>query len=575
MDDSDFMDSECSYDSDNSDSAMSSVQSEHGIAFAEEQSERLTAAYAVLTESQVDEEMNHAVSEVAEVLSVPDDDAAAVLRLCTWDINHANQSWFMDNERVRSQLGIMESPASEPPGSHATCSICLDTHPKSRMKSAPCKHYFCELCWTGYVSEAMCNGPSVLNLRCPIPECKARVPYGLLEPLLDTKQKVKYHHYELLSFVETNPYVKWCPSPGCEHAVQCLHNDSITEPMDVQCKCLQTFCFACNEEAHRPVECGMVKAWLLKNTAESENMNWILANTKPCPKCQRPIEKNQGCMHITCSQCKYEFCWLCNGKWQDHGERTGGYYACNRYEAAWKKGEYNEAHKRRENAKNSLERYMHFYERYSAHDRARKKAMEDQALHSEGTAMMERLSGLTKIPTSQLKFISDAWAQVVDCRRILKWTYAYGYYKYDNEDLDEVGRQKEFFEFLQGDAEGALERLHEETEISVKMFVEKKKAVAEFSDFQTRLKGLTVVTRTFFDKFVSQLEQGFDRLEDNFHGENVGKIATTAAAPPTTDPPNLQPPPEMASRWSCHACTFSNDLAHTVCTVCQMPRQSR
>jgi ariadne-1 len=120
-----------------------------------------------------------------------------------------------------------------------------------------------------------------------------------------------------------------------------------------------------------------------------------------------------------------------------------------RYEAAWKKGEYNEAHKRRENAKNSLERYMHFYERYSAHDRARKKAMEDQALHSEGTAMMERLSGLTKIPTSQLKFISDAWAQVVDCRRILKWTYAYGYYKYDNDDLDEVGRQKEFFEFLQ------------------------------------------------------------------------------------------------------------------------------
>jgi hypothetical protein len=42
------------------------------------------AAYAVLTEIQVDEEMNHAVSEVAEVLSVPDDDAAAVLRLCTW-----------------------------------------------------------------------------------------------------------------------------------------------------------------------------------------------------------------------------------------------------------------------------------------------------------------------------------------------------------------------------------------------------------------------------------------------------------------------------------------------------------
>jgi hypothetical protein len=46
MDDSDCMDSECSYDSDNSGSAMSSVQSEHGIAFAEEQSERLTVRAA-------------------------------------------------------------------------------------------------------------------------------------------------------------------------------------------------------------------------------------------------------------------------------------------------------------------------------------------------------------------------------------------------------------------------------------------------------------------------------------------------------------------------------------------------
>jgi len=26
--------------------------------------------------------------------------------------------------------------------------------------------------------------------------------------------------------------------------------------------------------------------WLqIKNSAESENLNWILANTKPCPKC--------------------------------------------------------------------------------------------------------------------------------------------------------------------------------------------------------------------------------------------------------------------------------------------------
>lgn len=71
--------------------------------------------------------------------------------------------------------------------------------------------------------------------------------------------------------------------------------------------------------------------WLQKNSAESENANWILANTKPCPKCKRPIEKNQGCMHMVCTQCRSEFCWLCLGNWAEHGERTGGYYSCNRW----------------------------------------------------------------------------------------------------------------------------------------------------------------------------------------------------------------------------------------------------
>lgn len=101
-------------------------------------------------------------------------------------------------------------------------------------------------------------------------------------------------------------------------------------PLDVLCKCSGTFCFTCKNEAHRPVDCETVRQWTVKNSAESENLTWIIANTKPCPKCQRPIEKNQGCMHMTCSQCSYEFCWLCLGSWKEHGDGTGGYYACNK-----------------------------------------------------------------------------------------------------------------------------------------------------------------------------------------------------------------------------------------------------
>ena len=65
--------------------------------------------------------------------------------------------------------------------------------------------------------------------------------------------------------------------------------------------------------------------WQLKNSSEAQNTAWMLINTKPCPKCGKPIEKNQGCMHMTCMKpCRHEFCWLCLGPWKEHGETSGG-----------------------------------------------------------------------------------------------------------------------------------------------------------------------------------------------------------------------------------------------------------
>ena len=57
-------------------------------------------------------------------------------------------------------------------------------------------------------------------------------------------------------------------------------------------------------------------------------------NTKLCPSCRKPIEKNQGCNHMTCRSigCKYEFCWLCMGPWTEHGSVTGGFYKCNKFD---------------------------------------------------------------------------------------------------------------------------------------------------------------------------------------------------------------------------------------------------
>jgi len=34
--------------------------------------------------------------------------------------------------------------------------------------------------------------------------------------------------------------------------------------------------------------------WSKRLTDEGGNSKWVLANTKPCPKCKKAIEKNEG-----------------------------------------------------------------------------------------------------------------------------------------------------------------------------------------------------------------------------------------------------------------------------------------
>lgn len=48
---------------------------------------------------------------------------------------------------------------------------------------------------------------------------------------------------------------------------------------------------------------------------------------------------------------------------------------------------------------------------------------------------------------------------MIECRRILKWTYAYGYYAFADEEDSLMTQRRQFFEFLQGDAERILDQV--------------------------------------------------------------------------------------------------------------------
>ncbi|XP_076928334.1 putative E3 ubiquitin-protein ligase ARI8 isoform X1 [Bidens hawaiensis] len=564
--DDDFYSGETAMDSDDGDAAdyeFVDNDSNDPVSYRSQQN------YTILNEADIRRRQEDNIKKISSILSISSDAAAILLRHYNWSVSKVNDEWFANEEKVRKIVGLLEVPRALPKGRELTCGICFDVYRSDKMSSAACGHPFCVTCWEGYISTAINDGPGCLALRCPDPSCTAAVGQDMIGTLVSRDDREKYGHYLLRSFVEDNRKTKWCPAPGCDYAVDFIVGGGT---FDVTCRCSYGFCWNCTEEAHRPVDCDTVSKWIRKNSAESENMNWILANSKPCPKCKRPIEKNQGCMHITCTPpCKFEFCWLCLGAWSDHGERTGGFYACNRYEAAKQEGVYDDSEKRREMAKNSLERYTHFYERWATNQSSRQKALAD--LQQMQNVHLEKLSDKQCQPESQLKFITEAWLQIVECRRVLKWTYAYGYYLPAHENA-----KRQLFEYLQGEAESGLERLHQCAEKELYSYLNVDGPSKDFNEFRMKLAGLTSVTRNYFENLVRALENGLSDVDarggtsrtSGSRGSVAGssKSGRNKGTAPASRSRNIDDP----GHWSCEYCTFANAKSATVCQMCQQRR---
>ncbi|CDP19310.1 unnamed protein product [Coffea canephora] len=530
-------------------------------------------SYTILKEEDIRQRQEDDIMRISTVLSVSREVACLLLRRYNWSVNNVHEEWFAHEERVRLAVGLLEKPVVQSSNAkEVACGICFENYPLDKISAPACGHSFCNTCWQAYISTSINDGPGCLTLRCPDPSCYAAVGQEMIARLASDENKDKYYRYLLRSYIEDNRKTKWCPAPGCDHAVEYVVGSG---SYDVTCSCSYSFCWNCTEEAHRPVDCETVAKWILKNSAESENMNWILANSKPCPKCKRPIEKNQGCMHMTCTPpCKFEFCWLCLGVWSEHGERTGGFYACNRYEAAKQEGVYDEAERRREMAKNSLERYTHYYERWATNQSSRQKALAD--LHLMQTVHLEKLSEIQCQPESQLKFIIEAWLQIVECRRVLKWTYAYGYYLPEHEHT-----RRQFFEYLQGEAEAGLERLHQCAEKELQNYLQAEGPSKDFNDFRTKLAGLTSVTRNYFENLVRALENGLSDVDSqgscsktssskNATASSKGKGGGKGKGSSKTggSSRNL----DDSGNWACDQCTYSNVKSATACQMCQHRR---
>uniref|UniRef100_A0A0G4HVZ1 RBR-type E3 ubiquitin transferase n=1 Tax=Chromera velia CCMP2878 TaxID=1169474 RepID=A0A0G4HVZ1_9ALVE len=359
--------------------------------------------------------------------------------------------------------------------------MCMDC-PMEETDALPCGHRYSNDCWENYLETAIADG-SALEKRCPEPGCGCVVRDRLWHKFLSEKSVEKFNYFKVRSFVEQgdSDKYKWCAGTNCNLAFEMHGAIEAVILASVKCNCGFQSCPFCPDEPHLPVPCDLALKWKQKNQSEADNVTWILVHTKMCPKCKNPVEKNGGCMHMTC-RCRFEFCWVCMGDWHKH---TGNAYNCNSFQ------QDAEADKKAK-AKASLEKYTFYFERYNAHEHGEKIAREKTLPQFE--LMKETLHASSR-PLIELEFLSDAVKQVIMCRMFLKWTYAYGYYA----ELSVA--DKHLFEFHQGQLEKFLDVLHHEIESAdVNKLIHDEKSNEPFFKFKLSLAHLTKVVGEFFDK---------------------------------------------------------------------------
>ncbi|KAH6824571.1 hypothetical protein C2S53_010385 [Perilla frutescens var. hirtella] len=193
------------------------------------------------------------------------------------------ENWFAAEERNT------KSAAAEPQSGKQICKICYRKTLPQKMVSTTCGHLFCSNCWKKYIATAINDGVGCLTLCCPEPDCKAAAGTDMIDMLALEGNKEKYYTYLGRSYVERNQKRKWCPSPGCDRAIE-IDRD-VSESNDMAYDCSFKFCWRCAVESHCPAECKTVSEWMEKSSSEVENTNWILAYTKPCPKCLVAIDQ--------------------------------------------------------------------------------------------------------------------------------------------------------------------------------------------------------------------------------------------------------------------------------------------
>lgn len=294
----------------------------------------------------------------------------------------------------------------------------------------------------------------------------------VLDLLTNPTTRNRYLDFAFRDYVKSHPQLRFCPGTDCPMILRAFE----PRAKRVLCThCKTSSCFRCGSDYHAPTDCETIKKWLTKCADDSETANYISAHTKDCPRCHICIEKNGGCNHMKCFNCKHDFCWMCLGEWKTHGAE---YYECSRY-----KENPNVA---RDSvhalAREALKKYLHYYERWENHSKSLK--LEKQTVENIKARIQSKV--MTASGTwIDWQYLLTAAALLARCRYTLQYTYPFAYYM-------QSGARKELFEYQQAHLEAEIENLswkieHAEStdrgDLENQMDIAEKRRVTLLKDF--------------------------------------------------------------------------------------------
>ncbi|KAJ4701862.1 RBR-type E3 ubiquitin transferase [Melia azedarach] len=423
---------------------------------------------------------------IMDLVSLKEQHARTLLIHHRWDVEKVLAVLVeYGKDRLFAEAGITvveNDDVSSSQSSSFSCNICFDDVSPEEVTTMDCGHYFCNSCWTEHFIVKINEGQS-RRIKCMAHKCNAICDEAKIRCLVSAKDSnlaEKFDRFLLESYIEDNRRVKWCPSvPHCGNAIRI----EVDELCEVECACGLQFCFSCSSEAHSPCSCLMWELWDKKCQDESETVNWITVHTKPCPKCQKPVEKNGGCNLVSCV-CGQSFCWLCGGATgREHTWTNIAGHSCGRYK---EDGEDKTLW-----AKRSLERYIHYHNRYKAHkDSLKLESKMKETIQDKVNILEER-----ETSSKDFSWITNGLNRLFRSRRVLSYSYPFAYYMFGDDIFTNEMKKEEreikqnLFEDQQQQFEANIEKLSLFFEEKFHLYTED-----EIKDLRLRVIALSVTT---------------------------------------------------------------------------------